>query len=164
MRHTPKSALQTLLMLLMLALAPLASADPAVANQRLQMAKLNFAQVQLQHQIGQMHASAGRVAEARQAFAVANVNAQMLTISLIQLKQENQLSYNNGQYTNGPAQQRAVMQAELASLNSQQLNIDYTVLQQQPTSQVYLSRAQVDLLMLTQSMLRVEQEMIAAQQ
>lgn len=164
MRHTPKSALQTLLMLLMLALAPLASADPVVANQRLQMAKLNFAQVQLQHQIGVMHVNAGRVTEARQAFAVANVNAQMLTLSLMQLKQENQLTYNNGQYLNGPAQQRAIMQAELASLNSQQLNIDYAVLQQQPTSQVYLSRAQVDLLMLTQSMLRVEQEMIAAQQ
>ncbi|KRD38871.1 MULTISPECIES: hypothetical protein [unclassified Lysobacter] len=164
MRHTPKSALQALLMLLMLALAPLVSADPVVANQKLQLAKLNFAQVQLQHQIGQMHASAGRINEARAAFAAANVNGQMLTVSLLQLKQENQLTYNNGQYINGPAQQRAVMQTELASINSQQLSIDFAVLQQQPTSQVYLSRAQIDLLMLTQSMLRVEQEMIAAQQ
>ena len=54
MRHTPKSALQALMLLLMLALAPLASADPVVANQKLQVAKLNFAQVQLQHQIAVM--------------------------------------------------------------------------------------------------------------
>lgn len=164
MRHTPKSALQALMLLLMLALAPLASADPVVANQKLQVAKLNFAQVQLQHQVAVMHANAGRVNEARVAFTTANVQAQMLTLSLLQLKQENQLTYNNGQYTNGPAQQRAVAQTELAGLNSQQLNVDYAVLQQVPTSQTQLAQAQIHLLLLTQSMLRVEQEMIAAQQ
>lgn len=157
------SAIQALLLSLLLIASPLALADPTAANQHMQMAQLNFMQVKLQFQVAETHLNAGHVTQARQAFSAAQVNAQLLNMSVMQLKMENTATLNNGQFVHRAPQERAVAYSELASLESLQLSVQLSVLAQQPTSYQSRIQAQISIQQLTQSLQQCALEMAAAQ-
>ncbi|MEG3790248.1 hypothetical protein V1318_08965 [Lysobacter sp. CCNWLW3] len=157
------SAFKALLLSLMLIASPMAAADPAGADQQLQMAQLNFMQVKMQFQIAEIHLGAGRVNEARQAFISAQISAQLLNMSVMQLKMENTDTLNNGQFVHRAPQERAVAYSELASIEALQLQMNLAVLAQQPTSQANRIQAQIAIAQLTQSLQQCALEMAAAQ-
>lgn len=157
------SAFKALLLSLLLIASPAALADPAGANQQLQMAQLNFRQVKVQFQLAEAHLNAGQVAHARQAFISAQVSAQMLNMAVMQLKMENTETLNNGQYVHQAPQERAVAYSELASMEALQLSVQLSVLAQQPTSYGNRIQAQLAIQQLTQSLQQCALEMAAAQ-
>lgn len=156
-------AFKALLLSLLLIASPLALAEPAAANQQMQMAQLNFMHVKLQFQMGESLLAAGHVTQARQAFMSAQINAQLLNMSVMQLKMENTDTLNNGQFVHRAPQERAVAYSELASLEALQLSMNLTMLAQQPTSQANRIQAQIAIQQLTLSLQQCAQEMAAAQ-
>ena len=157
------SAFKALLLSLLLIASPAALADPAGANQQLQMAQLNFMQVKMQFQMAENHLAAGHTALARQAFLSAQVNAQLLQMAVMQLKMENTDTLDSGQYVHRAPQERAVAYSELASLESLQLSVHLSVLVQQPTSYQSRIQARIVIQQLTTSLQQCALEMAAAQ-
>ncbi len=157
------SAIKALLLSLLLIASPLALAEPAAANQQMQMAQLNFTQVKMQFQLAQNFLAGGHVTQARQAFISAQVSAQLLNMSVMQLKMENTDTLNNGQFVHRAPQERAVAYSELASIEALQLQMNLAVLAQQPTSQANRIQAQIAIQQLTQSLQQCALEMAAAQ-
>lgn len=157
------SAIKALLLSLLLIASPLALAEPAAANQQMQMAQLNFTQVKMQFQLAQNFLAGGHVTQARQAFISAQISAQLLNMSVMQLKMENTDTLNNGQFVHRAPQERAVAYSELASIEALQLQMNLAVLAQQPTSQANRIQAQIAIAQLTQSLQQCALEMAAAQ-
>ena len=157
------SAIKALLLSLLLIASPLALAEPTAANQQMQMAQLNFMQLKLQFEVGQSLLAAGHVTQARQAFISAQINAQLLNLSVMQLKMENTDTLNNGQFVHRAPQERAVAYSELASLEALQLSMNLSVLAQLPTSHANRIQAQIGIQQLTLSLQQCTQEMAAAQ-
>ncbi|KQZ66255.1 MULTISPECIES: hypothetical protein [unclassified Lysobacter] len=156
-------AFKALLLSLLLIASPLALAEPTAANQQMQMAQLNFMQVKLQFQMAQNYLATGNINLARQSFISAQVSAQLLNMSVMQLKMENTDTLNNGQYVHRAPQERAVAYSELASLDALQLSVQLSVLAQQPTSYGNRIQAQIAIQQLTLSLQQCAQEMAAAQ-
>ena len=157
------SAIKALLLSLLLIASPLALAEPTAANQQMQTAQLNFMHVKLQFQMGESLLAAGHVTQARQAFMSAQINAQLLNMSVMQLKMENTDTLNNGQFVHRAPQERAVAYSELASIEALQLSMNLTMLAQLPTSHANRIQAQIGIQQLTLSLQQCAQEMAAAQ-
>lgn len=160
----PFAALRAAALSLLMLFAHGASADPAAAEQRLDVTKQNFLALKQNYTIAKMHLQAGQTNPAAVSFTLAKVQAQQMTANLVMLRNDNQHTLDNGLYLNGAAQQQAVNYSDVAKSLAQQLQTRLMILSIQPTSQVDLVLADQSLSQLTLKMTQLEQAMIAAQQ
>ncbi|WP_226469681.1 hypothetical protein [Luteimonas panaciterrae] len=140
-----------------------ASADPAIAGQILQLAKLDYQQFDMYYQQGKLYAQIGQVQNAQQYFLSARLQATMISMDLLNLRAENVDTLHEGQCNDCNKQEIAIQYNSVASLNATVLDTYMSMLVQSPTSQQLLVQAEMKRIELNMSMLQLEQAMLAAQ-
>lgn len=158
------AALRVFLLSLLMLVAQGASAEPVLAGQLLDSAKQIHAHLKLQHQIAKMNLQAGQSDAAVMAFTLERSEAIALSAKLSRLYSENQSTFQNGQYLNATAQQQAISYNQTAKQSSMRLDMQLMMLTMQPTSQIDLMMAEMEMELLARRMTQLEQAMIAAQQ
>lgn len=136
-----------------------ASADPAVANQVMQVIRLDRQVFDMHLQIARQHATNGNVNAARTAFISAHMKAIILNLDLVRLREANQDSLDRGLYRDRAALERAIQFGQQATLQSQIVAMDLQLLTQDPLSLSLRARLDMDLVMLDMNMTQLEQAM-----
>lgn len=157
-------AVRAVLLSLLMLFAHGVCADPAVAEQRLQIVEQNFALLKNNYAIAKLQLQSGQPNAAAVSFTLARAQSAEMTANLALLRNDNQHTFDNGLYLNGTAQQQAINYTDVAKSLSQQLQTKLLILSIQPTSQIDLILADQTITQLTAKLLQLEQAMIAAQQ
>lgn len=155
--------LTAMLMSLTLLFGSVAHAEPAAANQYLQIAKQDFSVLKVYYQLGRNYALAGNAAQAKNVFLQAQINAFKLTNDATALYQQNVDTLNRGLYRNLGYQQQAVSYSSLLLSQVQLMRARLGVLTQSPLSPSARTSVDISILQVTTTLAQTEQAMILAQ-
>ncbi len=158
-----RTGAKALLIALAMLCSQVASADPAVAEQKLQLAKYDYQLFKLYYQYGKIYAQSGQVPSAQSYFQSAYVQSITLSMDLLSLGAENRDTLQRGQCRDCNKQQLAINYNDIAGMHVDIIKAYMPLLMQTPTSQPLMQQVDIKTIELDMDMAQLEQAMHAAQ-
>lgn len=123
-----------------------ASAEPQQARFELDVSRQQYQIMDINFQVGRALANTGNAGGARSSFIQAQVSAALFGIRVVRLQQQNQDSLQRGLYANRAALEQAIACNAVLRVQAQILQVNLSVLAQQPLSQAQINQTYVQLL------------------
>lgn len=158
-----RAGAKALLLALAMFCSQVASADPVVAEQYLQIAKLDYQLFKLYYQNGKVMAQSGQVQAAQANFQSAYVKSIQLSVDLQSLQAQNADTLQRGLCRDCNMQALALNYNNLASVEVAVMKAYMAQLIQSPTSQPVMQQIDIKVIQIDIDMMQLEQTMHAAQ-